>query len=40
MPIEETHKRRRGRNIALAAVLVALILLLYLITLARLGGGS
>ncbi len=40
MPIENTHKRRRGRNIALALVLVGLIVLLYLITLVRMGGAS
>ena len=37
MPITEEHRRRRGRNFALAGVLVALIVVFYLVTLARFG---
>jgi len=38
MPLSEEHKKRRGRNYALAAVLLGLIVLFFLITLAKLGG--
>ena len=37
MPIGEEHRRRRGRNFALAGALVALIVVFYLVTLARFG---
>lgn len=37
MPITNEHRRRRGRNFALAGALVALMVVFYLITLARLG---
>lgn len=40
MPLSERHRRRRGRNFALAGFLVALVILLFFITLAKLGGGS
>lgn len=37
---EERFKRaRKGRNIALALVLLAFVALFYLITIARIGGG-
>lgn len=38
MPLSDEHKKRRGRNYALAAVLLGLIVLFFLITLAKLGG--
>jgi hypothetical protein len=38
MPISEEHKKRRGRNIALALVLGALVVLFFVITMVRLGG--
>ncbi len=38
MPITEEHKKRRGRNIALALVLVGLVVLFFAITIVRLGG--
>jgi hypothetical protein len=34
---EQFKKARRGRNIALALVLVALVVLFYLITIVRIG---
>ena len=37
MPLSEEHKKRRGRNYALAAVLIALIVLFFMITLAKMG---
>jgi hypothetical protein len=38
MPISDEHRKRRGRNIALALVLGALVVLFFAITLVRLGG--
>ena len=35
--MEEWEKRRRGKNFALLGVLLAVIALVYLITIARLG---
>ncbi len=40
MPITDQHRRKRGRNLALAGVLVALVILFYFMTLARMGGGG
>ena len=37
MPLSEQHRRRRGRNFALAGFLAALVILLFFITLAKLG---
>tara|TARA_B100001939_G_scaffold315424_1_gene300610 strand:- start:7335 stop:7454 length:120 start_codon:yes stop_codon:yes gene_type:complete len=36
MPLHEEHKKRAGRNYALAAVLLALVVLFFLLTLAKL----
>jgi hypothetical protein len=38
VPISDEHKKRRGRNIALALVLGALVVLFFVITIVRLGG--
>ena len=38
MPITEYHRRRRGRNLALAGVLAALVVLFFAITLVKLQG--
>ena len=38
MPITEEHKRRRGRNYALAGVLVALVALFFVITIVKFQG--
>lgn len=40
MPMNDEHKRRRARNIALAAVLFALVVLFYSITIVRMGGAG
>ncbi len=40
MPITERHKRWRGRNLALAGALLALVALFFLATLVKLGGAS
>lgn len=39
MAQRDEHKRRRARNIALAAVLFALVVLFYAITIVRMGGA-
>jgi hypothetical protein len=39
MPQHDEHKRRRARNIALAVVLFALVVLFYSITIVRMGGA-
>ncbi|MBL27320.1 MAG: hypothetical protein CMM50_07205 [Rhodospirillaceae bacterium] len=38
MPISEEHKRRRGRNYALAGVLLALVVLFFVVTMVKIGG--
>jgi len=40
MPLHDEHRRRRGRNLALALVLGALVVLFYFITIARMNGGA
>jgi hypothetical protein len=40
MPIGEEHKRRRGRNLALAGALLALVLLFFVATLVKMSGAS
>ncbi len=35
----EVHRRQRGKNLALAAVLVALMVLFYVVAIVRMGGG-
>lgn len=40
MPLNDEHKRRRARNIALAVVLGALVVLFYFITIAKMTGGA
>ncbi|PCI44350.1 MAG: hypothetical protein COB49_11240 [Alphaproteobacteria bacterium] len=37
MPLHEEHKKRAGRNYALAAVLLATITLFFVVTLVKLG---
>lgn len=37
MPLSDEHKKRRGRNYALAAVLLGLVVLFFFITLAKMG---
>jgi hypothetical protein len=36
---EELRRRQRGKNVALALGLVALVVLFYLVTLVKMGGG-
>lgn len=37
--VSEQHKRQRGKNLALLAVLLGLVVLFYIITIVRMGGG-
>ena len=36
---DDPHRRRRSKNHALAAMLFAFVVLLYLVSLVRMGGG-
>jgi len=40
MPFSEEHKRRRGRNVLLGAVLVGLVVLFYVLTIVKLKTGG
>ncbi|MDP6954078.1 MAG: hypothetical protein QGF53_15095 [Alphaproteobacteria bacterium] len=40
VPYHEQHKKHRRRNLALAGALCALVVLFFLITLAKFGGGG
>lgn len=37
MPLHEEHKKRAGRNYALAGILLAMIALFFVVTLVKLG---
>jgi predicted nucleic acid-binding Zn ribbon protein len=39
MPIGEEHRRKRGRNYALAAVLFFLVILFFVVSVVKMGGG-
>ena len=36
MPLHEEHKKRAGRNYALAGILIALVVLFFVVTLVKL----
>ncbi len=38
MPVSEMHRRRRGRNYALAGVLLFLVVLFFFVSIAKMGG--
>jgi hypothetical protein len=40
MPLSEEHRRNRAKNYLLGGVLVAVVVLFFVITIVRLGGGS
>jgi len=40
MPIGDSHRRSRGKNIALAGILITFVLLLYFGAMVRVGGGG
>ncbi len=37
MPLHEEHKKRAGRNYTMAGILLALVVLFFFVTLAKLG---
>lgn len=39
MPITEHHRRQKGKNLALAGVLLAMVVLFFAITIVRMGGA-
>ena len=39
MPVSDEHKKRRGRNYALGGVLLALVVLFFFITIAKMSGN-
>lgn len=40
MPVSEMHRKRRGRNYALAGVLLFLVVLFFIVSLVKMGGLS
>lgn len=40
MPLSEEHRRKRGRNFALAGVLLFLVVLFFVVSLVKMGGGG
>lgn len=40
MPITELHKRKRTKNFTVAGILVAIMALLFALTLVKLSGGG
>ena len=40
MPITEEHRKRRGRNFALAGFLLFLVVLFFAVTLVKMGGAG
>ncbi len=39
MPLHEEHRRKRGRNFALAGFLVCLIVLFFVVSIVKMGGS-
>lgn len=39
MPLSDRHRERRGRNFALAAVLVAFVVIFFFVSIAKMGGA-
>ena len=39
-PVSDMHKKRRGRNIALAVLIFALAALFYVMSIVRMSGGT
>jgi len=39
MPVSEEHRRKRGRNYALAAVLLFLVALFFVVSIVKMKGG-
>jgi hypothetical protein len=40
MPPSELHQRKRAKNLTVAGILLALIVLFFIITIIKLGGAS
>jgi hypothetical protein len=40
MPISEEHRRKRGRNFALAGVLLFLVVLFFIVTIVKMKAGG
>jgi hypothetical protein len=40
MPLSDEHRRRRGRNYALAAVLLFLVALFFVVSIVKMQGGG
>ncbi len=40
MPITEEHRRKRGRNFALAGVLLFLVVLFFVVSIVKMKGGA
>jgi hypothetical protein len=40
MPLHEEHKKRRIKNWTIAGILLALVILFYLASIARMSGGT
>lgn len=38
MPVSDMHRKRRGRNYALAGVLLVLVVLFFFVSIAKMGG--
>ena len=39
MPLHDEHRRKRGRNYALAAVLLFLVVLFFVVSIVKMKGG-
>lgn len=39
MPMSDEHKKKRGRNVTLAVVLAAMVVLFFTVTVVKLGGN-
>jgi len=40
MPLSEEHRRKRGRNFALAGVLLFLVVLFFVVSIVKMKGGG
>lgn len=40
MPITELHKKKRRKNLAILAILLGFIAMIWVITMIRIGGGA
>jgi hypothetical protein len=40
MPLSDRHREKRGRNLALAAVLLLLVVLFFVVSIVKMSGAS